>query len=201
MKTKSTTARKGIHFAAAISAALMMAPITATAFSLSTATPVFAATSTRSPGDVGLIGMRDSAKSTLDSAPAMLKGGSEYAKLKSAIDEATEALKNTPSLTSDKIGTLIEHLRSAQRAMILAVNHSVTYTGNGRINYVRGYGIQVWTLDGKVVYNKNGTAKKLQHGTNWRIFGSVLNLNGSRMYNLGGDQFIDANFINFTPKK
>lgn len=75
-----------------------------------------------------------------------------------------------------------------------AVTPSTSYRAVGTVNYVPGYGIQVWTKSHQFVTNTDGSLKKLQDGTNWKIFGES-NLNGKTYYNLGGDQWLDANYI------
>lgn len=77
--------------------------------------------------------------------------------------------------------------------------------GVGQVNYNRNYGIQIWTKDGKPVrYNKAeakkmhhkvGDAKKLQGQSKWKIFANTYTAHGTTYYNLGGDQYIDANYI------
>lgn len=71
-----------------------------------------------------------------------------------------------------------------------------TVTGVAKVTYVKGYGIQVWDSyqHGKIVTNANGTAKKLPHGTRWKVFATVKS-NGHNWYNLGGDQWVDGNFV------
>lgn len=65
----------------------------------------------------------------------------------------------------------------------------------GTVHYVPGYGIQVWTQKHGFVYNADGSKKKLAHGTSWKVF-SQMNIKGTVYYNLGGDQWMDANYIN-----
>lgn len=83
--------------------------------------------------------------------------------------------------------------------------------GTAHINYPSSYGIQIWTKAGKkVVYNatdakaagkKVGDAKKLPGQSNWKVFNSTYKANGTTYYCLGGDQYIDAAYVTFTPAK
>jgi hypothetical protein len=77
-------------------------------------------------------------------------------------------------------------------------------TGVLKVTYVKGYGIQVWTKDGKMVASdakgaKAGDKKKLQDGTSWKVFGPAVTVNGHKMYNVGGNQYVDAQYVAFTP--
>jgi hypothetical protein len=76
-------------------------------------------------------------------------------------------------------------------------------TGVLKVTYVKGYGIQVWTKDGKMVASdakgaKAGDKKKLQDGTSWKVFGPSVNINGHNMYCVGGNQYVDAKYVSFT---
>ena len=83
--------------------------------------------------------------------------------------------------------------------------------GEIKINVSKNYGIQVWTKDGKMVrFNKPdaafwnkahpnipvkvGDPKKLTGKTYWKVFNATYTANGTTYYNLGGDQYIDANY-------
>ncbi|BDR58991.1 hypothetical protein [Xylocopilactobacillus apicola] len=65
-------------------------------------------------------------------------------------------------------------------------------TGVGVINYVPGYGVNVWTTPDQKLYTK-----KLPDGTAWQFFKIATN-NGKTMYNLGGNQWVDSQY--FVPK-
>lgn len=68
------------------------------------------------------------------------------------------------------------------------------YRAVGTVEYAPGYGIQVWTKAHKFAYNEDGSLKKLQHGTSWKVFGDTT-INGKMFYHLGGNQWIDAAYI------
>ncbi|WDF82377.1 SLAP domain-containing protein [Lacticaseibacillus pabuli] len=69
------------------------------------------------------------------------------------------------------------------------------FTAVGKVSYVPGYGIQVWTQTHKAVQNPNGSNKKLAHGTSWKIFSQVL-IGGEMYYNVGGNQWVDSDYVN-----
>ncbi|WP_155286901.1 hypothetical protein [Lacticaseibacillus zhaodongensis] len=75
-----------------------------------------------------------------------------------------------------------------------------TMIGTATIKYVAGYGVQVWTRQGKLVRNPNGTAKKLRNGSKWHCFGKIIYIGKTKLYNLGGDQYVDAAYVNFAAK-
>ncbi|WP_155287405.1 SLAP domain-containing protein [Lacticaseibacillus zhaodongensis] len=80
-----------------------------------------------------------------------------------------------------------------------------------KVNYNAKYGIQIWNKAGQVVkYNsvdakawnakhskkvKVGDAKKLPGQTTWKVFNATYKDHGTTYYNLGGDQYIDANYV------
>lgn len=64
-------------------------------------------------------------------------------------------------------------------------------SGSVRVNYVRGYGIAVWTSP---VSGKPVAGKKLMDGTSWKVFQETT-VNGNTYYNLGGAQWIDAHYV------
>jgi hypothetical protein len=68
--------------------------------------------------------------------------------------------------------------------------------GVAHVNYNKHYGIQIWTSKLGIVKNSNGTAKKLPGQTNWKVYATAT-LKGHKYFNLGGDQYIDANYIIF----
>ncbi|WDF82866.1 SLAP domain-containing protein [Lacticaseibacillus pabuli] len=84
----------------------------------------------------------------------------------------------------------------------LTMNAGQSLSGNGSIKvkkiatikYVPGYGIQVWKNDFKtVVKNADGSKKKLNDKTSWKVSGIVKH-DGHVFYNLGGNQYIDASY-------
>ncbi|BDR56999.1 hypothetical protein [Xylocopilactobacillus apis] len=66
--------------------------------------------------------------------------------------------------------------------------------GIGIVNYVPGYSINVWTSP-----DQKSWTKRLRHGTGWKYF-KVATKGGSTMYNLGGDQWVDALFFSPIPR-
>ncbi|BDR59699.1 immunoglobulin-like domain-containing protein [Xylocopilactobacillus apicola] len=64
----------------------------------------------------------------------------------------------------------------------------------GYINYVPGYGINVWDAPGG-----SFTGQRLAHGTAWKIFQKASNSNGKTFYNVGKNQWIDSQYVSFTP--
>lgn len=74
-------------------------------------------------------------------------------------------------------------------------------SGVVQINYVPGYGIQVWDSykDGKIVRDANGKAKKLAHGTAWKVFKKIT-IKGTTYYNLGGNQWVSDDYAKFSAK-
>ena len=79
-----------------------------------------------------------------------------------------------------------------------AAKQNNRFTGIAHINYAKGYGIQVWTKDHKIVRNADGSAKKLGGETNWKVFGSVQNFGGKLYYCVGGNQYVDADYVTVT---
>ncbi|WP_155286322.1 SLAP domain-containing protein [Lacticaseibacillus zhaodongensis] len=99
-------------------------------------------------------------------------GGNQYV-LVSAVSLAVKT--KTPAAATSKAQTKL---------------HAIAH-----INYVPGYGIQVWHGDFKTMArNADGSLKKLGDQTNWKVFGVVTD-KGHVFYNLGGDQFIDAAYV------
>ncbi|WP_461219470.1 SLAP domain-containing protein [Lapidilactobacillus salsurivasis] len=74
-------------------------------------------------------------------------------------------------------------------------------SGVVEISYVPGYGIQVWDSykDGKIVRDANGKAKKLAHGTAWKVFKKIT-IKGTTYYNLGGNQWVSNDYAKFSEK-
>lgn len=66
------------------------------------------------------------------------------------------------------------------------------YRAVGQINYVPGYGVNLWYGYGN---SAKFTGRRLQHGTSWKIFKRVVLNNGKIWYNLGGNQWIDGNYV------
>ncbi len=62
-------------------------------------------------------------------------------------------------------------------------------SGYGVVNYVPGYGINLWTSPDQKTWTK-----KLPHGSAWKVF-KVAKKGNVTMYNLGGNQWVDSNFF------
>ena len=68
-------------------------------------------------------------------------------------------------------------------------------SGVAVVDYVPHYGIQLWSNDGKTaIQNVGGSKRKLNHGSEWQVFG-VVTRNGRVYYDLGGGQLIDATYV------
>ena len=61
--------------------------------------------------------------------------------------------------------------------------------GIGKVSYIPGYGINVWTSP-----DQKAWTKKLPHGSAWKYF-KVAKKGNVTMYNLGGDQWVDRNYF------
>lgn len=61
----------------------------------------------------------------------------------------------------------------------------------GRINYVPGYGVRLFQINGSTVTN---TGRYLQHGTTWKVSGTIT-INGRGYTNLGGNQWVESQYI------
>lgn len=81
-----------------------------------------------------------------------------------------------------------------QYASMTPINNPSSWTitnqnGVGVVSYVPGYGINVWTS-----LDKNNWAKRIPHGSSWKYF-KVATKDGKTMFNLGGDQWVEANYF------
>ncbi|KRM72236.1 C39 family peptidase [Lacticaseibacillus brantae] len=76
-------------------------------------------------------------------------------------------------------------------AQTTAANDFVAQAFVGQVNYVPGYGINLWQFDAN---NQRSSSRKLAHGTSWKVFGYQV-INGTKYYNLGGNQWLDARYI------
>ncbi|WP_155287373.1 SLAP domain-containing protein [Lacticaseibacillus zhaodongensis] len=72
----------------------------------------------------------------------------------------------------------------------------VKKTGKVTVKYVPGSGVQIWNRALKPLKNANGTLKKAKNGTSWKTFGYVF-IDDELYYNLGGDQYIDGQYVSF----
>jgi hypothetical protein len=61
--------------------------------------------------------------------------------------------------------------------------------GVGTVNYVPGYGVNLWTSPDQTTFTK-----KLAHATAWKYF-KIAKKDGKVMYNLGGDQWVDGQYF------
>ncbi|KRL63365.1 C40 family peptidase [Lactobacillus psittaci] len=80
-------------------------------------------------------------------------------------------------------------------ATVNAVNNHATvqaasFPSAVTINYVPGYGVNVWSS----YNNPTFTGKRLAHGTSWKVFASATDSKGALWYNLGGNQWIQAGY-------
>ena len=64
----------------------------------------------------------------------------------------------------------------------------------GYINYVPNYGINVWNAPAGVF-----TGQRLAHGSAWKIFKKATNAQGKVFYNVGKNQWIDGQYVSFSP--
>ncbi|MHA3065321.1 SLAP domain-containing protein [Lacticaseibacillus saniviri] len=109
------------------------------------------------------------------------------------------------NLDVNKVGTYqIKYTATNDYGKTLTVYRTVTIsdnagsevneTGTVYVNYVPGYGIAVWNTyqDGRKI-----TGTKLQHGTAWKYY-KTATINGEKWYNLGGDQWIQAQYTSAT---
>lgn len=129
--------------------------------------------------------------------PGRNDASKDGAKAAAAMDAAAEvATKALVALASDN-----------------ADNSASKQLGVATVNYNPNFGIQIWNKAGQIVrfdakdakaWNelhpnntvKVGDAKKLPGQTSWKVFKNTYTANGTTYYNLGGDQYIDANYVN-----
>lgn len=64
----------------------------------------------------------------------------------------------------------------------------------GYINYVPNYGINVWNAPAGIF-----TGQRLAHGSAWKIFKKATNAQGKVFYNVGKNQWIDGQYVSFSP--
>lgn len=64
----------------------------------------------------------------------------------------------------------------------------------GYVKYIPNYGINVWNNPAG-----NFTGQRLSHGTAWKIFQKATNNKGQTFYNVGKNQWVDAQYISFSP--
>lgn len=65
------------------------------------------------------------------------------------------------------------------------------------INYVPGYSVNVYSSP--MVSSASWTSKQLKHGTKWEVFMKTT-INGTTFYNVGGNQWINAEYAVFSAK-
>ncbi|WP_245953348.1 SLAP domain-containing protein [Lactobacillus rodentium] len=70
-------------------------------------------------------------------------------------------------------------------------SNSNATSGVGHINYVPGYGINLWIGYGS---DAHWSGRRLPHGTRWKFYKKVT-VNGKTWYNLGGNQWIDGAYF------
>ncbi|BDR58992.1 hypothetical protein [Xylocopilactobacillus apicola] len=69
------------------------------------------------------------------------------------------------------------------------------------INYVPGYGINLWlnnNYNGGAERNPDGSLRKLQHGTAWKYNAVATYADGSQWYQLGTNQWIPSTYASLT---
>lgn len=66
--------------------------------------------------------------------------------------------------------------------------NAMPISGVATVNYKPGYGIALWSQPGTQL-----TGRYLPTGSKWRVF-KYTTINGQRWYNLGGDQWISAQY-------
>ncbi|KRO17731.1 hypothetical protein IV56_GL002217 [Lacticaseibacillus saniviri JCM 17471 = DSM 24301] len=104
--------------------------------------------------------------------------------------------------------TVVVYVKPTGQAIPTAPKPSANQTGVITVNYVKGYGIQVYHANGTnynvkggknsstVKYSGAAGAKKLQHGSAWKVYGTKT-IKGMKMYSLGGDQYFQAKYTIF----
>mgnify|MGYP004468949677 CR=1 FL=1 len=106
-----------------------------------------------------------------------------------ALNAAANVAKAAATLgdTLAKNGKDFNNFKAAQNAIaaLKALKQKIasTQTGVAHINYAKGYGIRIWTLDHKLVMTDATHAKKAMGGKNYKVFGSVAYINGKKYYN------------------
>lgn len=66
----------------------------------------------------------------------------------------------------------------------------------GTVNYVPGFSINLYEGD---LAKKQFNGRKLKHGSQWRVVGYALDATGTKYYNLGGQQWVPAQYISDKP--
>jgi hypothetical protein len=119
---------------------------------------------------------------------------SSYAKFNKVYMTA-QAVNNNTASTQAQLDAQTNNLNQALEQLVYTAPTPVV--GKVTVHYVKGYGIQIWSsykASKKVVKDSKGKAKKLMHGSSWKVFASV-NYNGHTWYNLGGNQWIDSSYV------
>ncbi|MCH3904484.1 MAG: C39 family peptidase [Lactobacillus sp.] len=71
---------------------------------------------------------------------------------------------------------------------------AVSQQSTTQINYVKGYGVNLWQLNAD--QSVSWTGRRLTTGTKWKTFGYTdLSKSQQRVYNLGGNQWIYAQYL------
>ncbi|BDR58990.1 hypothetical protein [Xylocopilactobacillus apicola] len=79
---------------------------------------------------------------------------------------------------------------ASKTAVVAPSSWSITdIEGVGTINYVPGYGVNLWTSPDQTTWTR-----KLDHGTAWKYF-KIARKDGVTMYNLGGNQWVDGTYF------
>lgn len=83
---------------------------------------------------------------------------------------------------------------AAQTNTVSTSSPAVSQQFTSRINYVRGYGVNLWQLSSD--QSLTWTGRRLASGSQWKTFGYTdLSRSQSRVYNLGGNQWIEAQYL------
>ncbi|WP_155286843.1 hypothetical protein [Lacticaseibacillus zhaodongensis] len=125
---------------------------------------------------------------------------------KAKAEAVTEAILKQPTLAA-AIALAKKILAQTKPAAKPTSKSTKARRGTAHIKGSKKYGIQVWTRAGKPVRygateakktgHKVGELKKLFGQSNWKIFNATYKADGTTYYSLGGDQYIDANYVSF----
>ncbi|WDF82381.1 SLAP domain-containing protein [Lacticaseibacillus pabuli] len=207
--------------AAIIAAAITAAPIAATAVGAVAALPVLADTTTQASQTYTISGTATATADgvTVYESKDLTAGKSYTVKQGTKFNVVARYVRGDGNTYYQTAAG--EYILQSNVAYVPAVSTSTTTTtnpeageqiGTATINYNKNYGIQIWTKDGKFVkfnatdaaaWNKNhpnnkvkeGQPKKLPGQSTWKVFKNTYKANGTTYYNLGGDQYIDANYV------
>jgi hypothetical protein len=130
-----------------------------------------------------------------------------YAVLTANIKAAQTSLAANIVTSATAPKTTMSYAKSQLDGSLARITNEITtgaaakQTGIAHINYAKGYGIQIWTKDHKLVLNEDGTGKKAKGTWNYKVFGPAVTISGKTYYCLGGNQYVDAAYVTFTANK